>query len=177
MIQKSGQTLKMNNSKTNQDTKIRIAPNGWKRSRVLCGKEIKNSSVGDQQMALSYFWCRIMQSNKRYKKEQLQQVKVVDAYMHRNIAFSVATLIPHGLQDLPIWHPVTFGCGDSWKSNVYRDQPASLAALKDAIRQNVSAITQEMLLNAVNDVVNHLTVALLNDGHWTVTVVVLINCN
>ncbi|GIY66027.1 hypothetical protein CEXT_66191 [Caerostris extrusa] len=40
---------------------------------------------------------------------------------------------------------------------VYRDQPASLAAPKDAIRQNVSAITQQMLLNAVNGVVTRLT--------------------
>ncbi len=44
---------------------------------------------------------------------------------------------------------------------MYRDQPASLAALKDA---DVSAITQEMLLNAVNGVVTRLTAVLLNDG-------------
>ncbi|GFY37345.1 transposable element tc3 transposase [Trichonephila inaurata madagascariensis] len=62
----------MNNSKTNQDTKIQFAPNGWKRNRVLCGKE-KNSNVGDQQMALSEICCRIMQNNKRYEKEQLPQ--------------------------------------------------------------------------------------------------------
>ena len=36
--------------------------------------------------------------------------------------------------------------------------------MKDAIYQNVSAITQEMLLNAVNDVVTHLSAVLLNDG-------------
>ncbi|GIY38038.1 hypothetical protein CEXT_229591 [Caerostris extrusa] len=33
----------MNNSKTNQDTKIRFAPNGWKRHRVCV--TTKNSSV------------------------------------------------------------------------------------------------------------------------------------
>ncbi|GFT14263.1 hypothetical protein TNCV_4591161 [Trichonephila clavipes] len=41
---------------------------------------------------------------------------------------------------------------------------ASPAALKDAIWQIVSAITQEMLLNAVNGVVTSLTAVLLNDG-------------
>ena len=46
---------------------------------------------------------------------------------------------------------------------MYRHQPASLAALKDAVRQNVSAITQEMLLNAVNGMVTHLTAVLLNN--------------
>ena len=45
----------------------------------------------------------------------------------------------------------------------YRDQPALLTALKDAICQNVSAIMQEMLVNAVNGVVTHLTAVLLND--------------
>ncbi|GFW40258.1 transposable element tc3 transposase [Trichonephila clavipes] len=49
------------------------------------------------------------------------------------------------------------------KSKEYRDQPASLAALKDATHQNVSAITQEILLNAVNGVVTRLTAVLLND--------------
>ncbi|GFX59766.1 uncharacterized protein TNCV_1778051 [Trichonephila clavipes] len=49
------------------------------------------------------------------------------------------------------------------KSKVYCDQPASLTALKDAIRQNVYAITQEMLVNAVNDVVTRLIVVLLSD--------------
>ncbi|GFW66366.1 hypothetical protein TNCV_3433291 [Trichonephila clavipes] len=41
------------------------------------------------------------------------------------------------------------------KSKVYRDQPASLEALKDVICQNVSAITQEMLLNAEVQLVVH----------------------
>ena len=45
-----------------------------------------------------------------------------------------------------------------------RDQSDLLAALKDVIRQNVSAITQEMLLNAMNGVVTPLIVVLLNDG-------------
>ena len=48
-------------------------------------------------------------------------------------------------------------------AKVYRDQPTSLAAPKDDISQNVSAITQEMLLNAVNVMVSHLTAVLLND--------------
>ena len=60
--------------------------------------------------------------------------------------------------------PCDFWLWPFLKSKVYRDQPASLAALKDAIRQNVSAITQEMLLNAVNGVVTRLTAILLNDG-------------
>lgn len=60
--------------------------------------------------------------------------------------------------------PCDFWLWGFLKSKVYRDQPASLAALKDAIRQNVSAITQEMLLNAVNGVVTRLTAVLLNDG-------------
>ena len=34
VIQKSGQTLKIINSKTNQDTKIRFAPNGWNTNRI-----------------------------------------------------------------------------------------------------------------------------------------------
>lgn len=38
---KSGPTLKMNNSKANQDTKIRFTPNEWKRSWVLRGCETK----------------------------------------------------------------------------------------------------------------------------------------
>jgi hypothetical protein len=52
VIQKSGRTLKMNNSETNKDKKMRFAPNGLKRSRVLYGNEKKINSVGDQQMAL-----------------------------------------------------------------------------------------------------------------------------
>ena len=48
-------------------------------------------------------------------------------------------------------------------AKVYRDQPTSLAAPKDDISQNVSAITQEMLLNAGNVMITHLTAVLLND--------------
>ena len=57
VIQKLGRTLKMNKSKMNKDKKIRFAPNEWKRGRVLCGNQNKekNSSVGDQQVALSDF--------------------------------------------------------------------------------------------------------------------------
>ncbi|GFQ83188.1 uncharacterized protein TNCT_100171 [Trichonephila clavata] len=68
------------------------------------------------------------------------------------------------------WPPISLDLTpcDFWlwgflKSKVYRDQPASPAALKDAIRQNVSAITQEMLLNAVNGVVTRLPAVLLNE--------------
>ena len=76
----------------NKYKKIRFTPNGWKRSRALGGnqkrKKEKNSSVGDQKVALSNFWCRIMQSNKRYKKGLLQQVMVVNAYKQRIVAYS-----------------------------------------------------------------------------------------
>ncbi len=72
----------MNNSKTNKEKKMRFAPNRRKRSRVLCGNEKKNSFVGDQQMALSDFLCKA--TNDRYKNEQLQQVMIIEAYMHRN---------------------------------------------------------------------------------------------
>ena len=44
---------------------------------------------------------------------------------------------------------------------MYHNQPAPLAALKDAVHQNVSAIRQEMLLNAMNDMVPRLTAVLL----------------
>ncbi|GFW81918.1 hypothetical protein TNCV_2885921 [Trichonephila clavipes] len=59
--------------------------------------------------------------------------------------------------------PCDFWLWEIQKSKVYRDQPA-LAALKDAIRQNVSAITQEILLNTVNGVGIRLTAVLLNNG-------------
>ena len=54
------------------------------------------------------------------------------------------------------------------KSKVNRYQPASIAALKAAIRQNVSPMTQEMLLNAVNGMVVRLTAILLYDGQHIV---------
>jgi hypothetical protein len=41
VIQKSGRTLKMNNSKTKKGKTMRFAPNGLKRNRVLCGNEKK----------------------------------------------------------------------------------------------------------------------------------------
>ncbi|GFY26163.1 uncharacterized protein TNCV_354791 [Trichonephila clavipes] len=47
---------------------------------------------------------------------------------------------------------------------VYCDQSVSLTALKNAIRQNLSIITQEILLNAMNGVVIRFTGVLLNDG-------------
>ena len=47
---------------------------------------------------------------------------------------------------------------------MYRKQPSSLAAVKDALCQNVFTITQEMLINAVNGVVTRLIAVLLNDG-------------
>ena len=39
VIQKSERTLKMINSKTNKDKKMRFAPNGWKKNRVLYGNK------------------------------------------------------------------------------------------------------------------------------------------
>ena len=58
---------------------------------------------------------------------------------------------------------------------MYRDQSASLAAQNDALRQNMSAIMHEMLLNAVNDVLTRLTTVLLNEGQRIERAV--INCN
>ena len=74
----------MNNSKTNKGKKMRFEPNGWKRSRFLCGNEKINSSVFEKYMALSDFWYRMMQNNKRYNKDQIQQVMIVDFYVHEN---------------------------------------------------------------------------------------------
>ena len=62
MIQKSRRTLKMNNLKTNKDKKACFAPNGWASSWVLCGNE-KNSSVGDQQMAVQFLFHQRMVYN------------------------------------------------------------------------------------------------------------------
>ena len=39
VIQESERILKMNNSKTNEDKKMRFAPNGWEISQVLCGNK------------------------------------------------------------------------------------------------------------------------------------------
>ncbi|GIY59006.1 transposable element tc3 transposase [Caerostris extrusa] len=62
----------MNNSKTNQDTKIRFAPNGWKRNRVLCG----NKKI--VLLATNRWRCRISdvglcKATSDIKKKQLQQ--------------------------------------------------------------------------------------------------------
>ena len=117
VIQKSGRNLKMNNSKTNKDKKMQFAPKRWKRSRILWGSE---KTVGF-----------LIQNNA--KKQTMQQVMIVDSYMHgnavhgslflqnvcnaqhlRRISLSVDTLITHDLQDFPICHPVRFGCWDYW---------------------------------------------------------------
>ena len=55
-----------------------------------------------------------------------------------------------------------FDCGGFLNSKVYQQQLASLAALKDAIRQNVSVIMQEMTFNAVKGVLSRLIAVLLN---------------
>ncbi|GFU08103.1 hypothetical protein TNCV_1528261 [Trichonephila clavipes] len=55
-------------------------------------------------------------------------------------------------QRSPDMTPCDFWLWGFLKSNEYRDQSTSLEALKDAIRLNVSTITQEMLLNAANGV-------------------------
>ena len=45
VIQKSGQTLKMNNSKTNKDKKMRFIPNREKRSLILCDNQKKRKKI------------------------------------------------------------------------------------------------------------------------------------
>ncbi|GBM63547.1 hypothetical protein AVEN_3799-1 [Araneus ventricosus] len=67
---------------------------------------------------------------------------------YRKILLPVDPFPSHSLLDLPIWHLAISGCGGLLKSKMYLDKPPTL---KDAILQNVSAIQQEMLLNAVSD--------------------------
>ncbi|GBN77058.1 hypothetical protein AVEN_243951-1 [Araneus ventricosus] len=63
-----------------------------------------------------------------------------------------------GLTALDLW------LWEFLRSKVDPDKPPSLTKLKHAIRQHVSAIPQEMLLNDVNGVAPRLTAVLLNDG-------------
>ena len=62
VIQKSGRTLKMNNSKTNKNKKMRFAPNRWKRGQVLCGNQKKIVMLATNRW---YWWI----SNIGYYKE------------------------------------------------------------------------------------------------------------
>ena len=64
----------------------------------------------------------------------------------------------------PYLTPYDFWLKRFLKSTGYREQLSLLAALKYSMCQNISAITQEMLLTSVNGVVTRLTAVLLNDA-------------
>ena len=69
----------------NKDKKIQFETKRMEKSRFLCDK--KKEIV---LLETNRWRCRFSDAakNKRYKKEQLQHVMVVNGYMHRNAVYS-----------------------------------------------------------------------------------------
>ncbi|GIY76189.1 hypothetical protein CEXT_223041 [Caerostris extrusa] len=83
----------MNNLKTNQDTKIRFAPNGWKRNRVLCGERKKKILLATNRWRCRISDVGLCKATSDIKKEQLQQVMVVVACMHQMLSIVEKALL------------------------------------------------------------------------------------